>query len=313
LFRDAPGEDGRLCVTDADIKQAIEEGMDSALAAQEFDASFEGYQSGSFYGQLLSAMRADGRISIVPWNPKLPVHTAWDTGLSDETVCLFVQMENGWVNVIDVMSDRGRGLESYIRELKQKPYQYGVHIGAHDLRQRHFTTGQSTLETAARFGIRFEIPDPLSVQDGIQAVRRLLPRMRVDVDKGRLFLDAMGGYRRVLNEKTQTWSEAPAHTWESNFADAARYLAVGIDRLENARERLRPIGCSGIDPIDPTGTGLGLTQADLEELNDQWRGQRNDAPKYYDERNDDGHGNRDHAYIGYGEGIAQHRRYSEDD
>ena len=41
--------------------------------------------AGAYYARLLAEAESSGRIGRVPWEPALPVHTAWDLGYSDGT------------------------------------------------------------------------------------------------------------------------------------------------------------------------------------------------------------------------------------
>ena len=50
--------------------------------AQEFECSFESALIGSYYGSYLETAPGGDRITRVPWEPNVPVHTAWDLGIS---------------------------------------------------------------------------------------------------------------------------------------------------------------------------------------------------------------------------------------
>jgi hypothetical protein len=47
-----------------------------------------------------------------------------------------------------------------------------------------------------------------------------------------LGLDAIRNYRREYNEKQQVFYDKPLHDWSSHFADAFRYLAIGLDESD---------------------------------------------------------------------------------
>ena len=77
-------------------------------------------------------------------------------------------------------------------------------------------------------GFRSRIAPRLSVEDGIEAVRRLIPRMWIDADKCALGLSALRDYREKIDPKRRV-SLGPLHDWTSHGADALRYLATAYD------------------------------------------------------------------------------------
>jgi hypothetical protein len=78
-------------------------------------------------------------------------------------------------------------------------------------------------------GLEVSIAPSLSVADGIQAVRRLLPRCWFDAENTKQGLSALRNYRRVYNEKLNVYHDTPLHDWASHFSDSFRYLAIGLE------------------------------------------------------------------------------------
>jgi hypothetical protein len=64
------------------------------------------------------------------------------------------------------------------------------------------------------------------VEDGIHAVRLLLPRCWFDQRRTRALLEALQHYRRDYNTRLQEFKATPVHDWASHAADAVRGLAV---------------------------------------------------------------------------------------
>jgi hypothetical protein len=58
---------------------------------QEFECSFDAVVEGAIFGPELESLRNRDRITNVPINPHLPVHTAWDLGWDDFTAIWFYQ------------------------------------------------------------------------------------------------------------------------------------------------------------------------------------------------------------------------------
>lgn len=202
--------------------------------AQEFECSFSAAIRGAYFGGLMEEAEREGRIVQVPVEPMLPVHTAWDLGMSDSTFIWFFQaLRGGEVRVVDCYEAQGLGLDHYAKVLDAKGYVYGAHIAPHDIRVRELGTGKSRLEMAAGLGIRFEIAPNIPLADGIQAVRALLPRCWFDEKRCALGIEALRHYRREFNERSGDFKSLPRHDWTSHAVDAFRYFAVGFRPRES--------------------------------------------------------------------------------
>jgi hypothetical protein len=216
-------------ILDPEELAAAKREMSPEEYAQEFECSFTAAVRGAYFGGLLDQAEREGRIANVPAEPTLPVHTAWDLGMSDSTFIWFFQaLRGGEVRVIDACEAQGVGLDHYARLLEAKGYVYGTHIAPHDIMVRELGTGKSRLEMAASLGIRFTVAPNLPVQDGIQAARALLPRCWFDATRCASGLEALRHYRRDFSERGGDFSSRPRHDWTSHAADAFRYFAVGF-------------------------------------------------------------------------------------
>ena len=151
-------------------------GMSEALIQQEYHCSFEAASEGSYYGKLLEQAEQAGRVTRVPWQPELKVDTWWDLGIGDSTAIWFVQRAGLEQHVIDYYECSGEGLAHYAKVLQDRGYVYGTHWAPHDIEARELGTGKSRLEVARGLGLEFKVAPRLAVEDGIEAVRNLLPR-----------------------------------------------------------------------------------------------------------------------------------------
>ena len=203
-------------------------GMREEMIEQEFFCSFDAAVIGAYYGKLLQQLDADKKITSVPWEPSIEVHTAWDLGIDDQTAIWFVQVLGSEIRVIDYYAASGHGLNHFAKVLKDKPYVYGTHYLPHDVKVREMSTGQSRLETLTKLGIRPFVVPRLTVEDGIQAVRNILPKCWFDREGTRIGREALSLYRAEYDERHQTTKTRPLHDWTSHAADAFRYLAVGL-------------------------------------------------------------------------------------
>lgn len=195
---------------------------------QEFECSFHAALPGAYYARLLDAADREGRLGRAPWQPDLPVHTAWDLGIGDATAIWFLQQAGSEIHWIDFYEADGQGLDHYVRALRERPYVYGEHMLPHDASARELGTGRSRVETLARLGIRARIVPRHGVEDGINALRTLLPRSWFDARGCAAGIEALRSYRREWDDRRQSFGDRPLHDWASHAADAARTAAMGL-------------------------------------------------------------------------------------
>jgi hypothetical protein len=214
--------------------------MDEDEYNQEYECSWTASIKGAYYGKQLAEAQEQDRIGKVPYDPRLPVQTAWDLGVGDSTAIWFFQVLGQEVRIIDYHEDSGEGLPYYAKILDQRGYKYGDHWAPHDIQVRELGSGKSRIETAKMLGIQFRIVPNLSIDDGINAVRNTIPRCWIDAKKCELGLQALRNYRKEFDDRRQEYKPRPLHDWSSHAADAFRYLAVGLKDRQKAKSTPQP-------------------------------------------------------------------------
>lgn len=211
---------------------AAERGDDEAenVVNQEYFCNFDAAIPGSYYGKLIARLEADGYITDLPHDPRLPVVTAWDIGVGDSTAIWFIQQTRHAVHVIDYYENSGVGADHYARVVKDKGYTYDGHYLPHDADAREWgNNATSRVAILQGLGVKpCRILPRSSIDDRINAARILLPRCRFDARKCERGLDALRQYRKVWDEKLRTFKASPLHDWTSHGADAFGYLAQGL-------------------------------------------------------------------------------------
>ena len=202
---------------------------------QEFEISFEAPIVGAFYGELLKELTDKNRIREIVSEAATQKVTAWDLGMSDSTAIWVAEIISGEVRVMDFYEASGESLDHYIAWLDEKGYRDYIHIMPHDVNVRELQTGKSRYQFLTEAGLEIEVAPKASVEDGIQAARRILPNCWFNKDKTRAGVECLQNYRRVFNEKTSSFQNRPLHDWSSHAADAFRYLALGMDSTGNGQ------------------------------------------------------------------------------
>jgi hypothetical protein len=209
-------------------------GMSEHMIQQEYFCSFDAPLIGSYYGDIMAKMLEDKQITRVPYDPTAPVITAWDLGISDAMVVWFAQRVGREIRIIDYYRSSGKGMDHYAKVLHEKPYAYSEHLAPHDVKQREIGTGKSVLDQAAQLGLRMRVVPKVPVQDGILAVRALLPRCYIDEERCAHGIEALRSYTKEVIDEEQgpnretVYRDTPLHNWASDPADAFRTLAVGL-------------------------------------------------------------------------------------
>lgn len=240
--------------------QSAREMMNEWEYAQEFECAWDAPIPGAYFQAEFAAIKAQGRIRPLIYDPYMPTYTAWDLGISDANTIWYFQPKGHEIHFLDY--DEGSSIplappdyprpgdnvdNTWLAIVRNKPYiydhsklqepltreSYEVHYGPHDLEQTEYGSGKTRYGIALhhpieRYRLRFTVIPRGPVQDRIEAGRRLLQRAVFDSEKCARGIDALQSYRRQWDESKQAFADHPLHDWASHGADAFTYAAVGL-------------------------------------------------------------------------------------
>jgi len=229
---------------ESELKAAYRE-MGEDKYNQEFECSFNAAVEGSYYGKLINDLERDHHITDFPRDDLCRSFTAWDLGMGDSTAIWVAQVVGKEIRLLDCVENHGQALDWYVNWLRDNKYEGFTHILPHDVQVRELGTGKSRKEVLEEAGLSITVAPRLPVADGIQAVRRLLPRCWFH-PRTKQGLDALRNYRREHDEKRQIFYEKPLHDWSSHMSDAFRYLAIGLDEGDSSWQTSLPISTKWI-------------------------------------------------------------------
>lgn len=195
---------------------------------------------GAIYFDEIALAEAEGRIRDVPADPLLKTHAVWDLGWNDSMSIILVQRSASELRIVDYIEDSHRTLDSYVRDLKAMPLNWGVHYLPHDGFAKDFKTGKSAQEIMEALGCAVEQTPNMAIEEGIRAARMTFGRMYFDKTKAARLIECLKRYRRNINKTTQEAS-TPLHDEYSHGADAFRYAAIVSDALSNSNGSSKPI------------------------------------------------------------------------
>jgi phage terminase large subunit len=158
----------------------------------------------------------------------MPVHLVADLGFTDSCSWWGWQETPDGYRVVEFMEDDNQPIQHYIDWVKSRPYRVnaeGIFL-PHDARAKSLQTGKSIIEQFMGNGIRPRLVPEMSLQDGIEAARLILPKCHFHEETTYDGVDHLRAYMREWDEKTQTYRNRPKHDQHSHAADSFRYLAL---------------------------------------------------------------------------------------
>lgn len=209
------------------------ENISKDMIQQEYFTDFSLGIVGSYFSRYVNDMRLDGRIGDHQWNPNLPVSCAWDLGFSDATSIIFFQLprNSNSIFIIDYYENSKMGLEHYVKIIQSKPYNYYKHVLPHDARHHEQISAMSRVSKLNQLGLRTIIADNLTIPDGIEAVRTVLPRVFIDQRNCERLIQCLENYRSQYDETKRIYNLRPVHDEFSHGCDAMRYLSITVNKL----------------------------------------------------------------------------------
>ncbi len=249
---DTKRPDGSPVIGPRIIQEEREEGMSEEMIQQEYYCSFDAQIPGAIYAKQMAAARDDGRIGSIPIEPMLPVHTAWDLGISDNMSIWLFQVFAAEVRLIAYYENNNEGIEHYIQWLQEFKAKHGIgfgqHLAPHDIEVRELTTGKSRKETAVKMGIKFRtVKRPKIKSEGHQAVRKIFPRLWLDDKRAEHGINGLSSYQYEWDDKKKVFHSTPLHDWASHPADSLQTLALGWTEQMNSNTAPRKAAIAKVD------------------------------------------------------------------
>ena len=194
--------------------------------AVEYECSFDAAVPGAYYAKPIGDAYAEGRIGKFPLDPELPVHLVADLGYTDSCSWWGWQESPDGYRIVDFMEDDNQPIAHYIAWIKARTYKVGNVWLPHDAKAKSLQTGKSIIEQFLANGITPRLVTEMSLQDGIEAARMILPECYFDEEPTYDGVDHLRAYMREWDERTQTYRNKPKHDQHSHASDGFRYLAL---------------------------------------------------------------------------------------
>lgn len=194
--------------------------------AQEMMLDWSAAVRGAYYGSVMAEAEVSGRITRVPYDPALPVHTSIDLGMRHAFVVWLWQVSGAEIRAIGCQAYVGSSIPQIWEDLSRRKYVWGKHYAPHDSKVRELGSGKSREEIARAIGWDWTIVPQVGLQAGIEATRLMIPRVWFDREGCGHGLEALRLYRPEYRDESRTFSLQPQESWANDFADAFRMFAV---------------------------------------------------------------------------------------
>ena len=238
-YRDNPWFPG---VLDDERKEMLRQVDKGIRERDDYDNIWEGQPKtvvdGAIWGKELIKLKAEGRLGHVPYDPLLKVHAVWDLGWNDSTSIIMAQRSGSEIRIIDYIEDTHRTISDYVlseedrEDLDSRKYNWGKDWLPHDGYSRNVLSNKSAEDYLKAHSREPEAVPNVSVEQGIEAARLLLPRVYIDAEKAGLLFNRLSRYKRRINQRTNE-PEKPEHDENSHGSDGFRYLSLIADQMDN--------------------------------------------------------------------------------
>lgn len=209
----------------------------------EYECSFDAAVPGAYFAKQIGEAYTDGRIGKYAVDPAFPVNLVADLGFTDSCSWWGWQETRDGIRIVDFMEDDNQPIQHYIDWVKSRPYLVnpkGVFL-PHDARAKSLQTGKSIIEQFLANGIRPNLVPEMSLQDGIEAARMIIPHCYFDEQATYEGVEHLRAYMREWDEKTQTYRNRPKHDQHSHASDSFRYLALASRPTSRKSSRVTTI------------------------------------------------------------------------
>ncbi len=199
------------------------------------DEAFAQAIQGAIYAKEMALLRRQQRITKCPHDPMRLVHTAWDLGTD---AIWFFQLDGREIRLIWYEEDSHPGLVYWANRFdrlgKERGWQFGTHLGPHDINSPDESTGERRIDFAEGVGLAFTcVPRTTDKMLAIEQTRRIFPRLVIDQENCAVGIERLDKYRREYNEKLGVFADRPKKDAASHGADGLETLARGLEYIDD--------------------------------------------------------------------------------
>jgi hypothetical protein len=174
----------------------------------------------------------------------------------------FWQAQGAQIVLLDHVAASGVGVEWFRDEIFRRHEQHGWLHGndhvPHDAKVKEWGSGRTRVETMSALGLKPVLVPLATIEDGVNAVRRVLPLCVFHTRCEDGGVSALEQYRREWDDEKKAFRASAVHDWTSHPADAFRYLAMSYKPAPPRLVKAPPLKGWRIPPPAETRKGITL-------------------------------------------------------
>jgi phage terminase large subunit len=189
---------------------------------------------GAIFANEVIRMIAENRLTHLPYDPRLKVHSVWDMGYNTDCMAVgLFQRARSELRVIGYLEERYKTVDWFVGELQLLRYNWGYDFLPWDGWVEGRQTGKSDAQLVKGFGRRVKpVPNIENAEDSrIKALRAIFPQIVADKTKCARLVECWKRYRRNVPKHGEP--STPIHDEYSHGCDMSGYAALVFDQMTN--------------------------------------------------------------------------------
>jgi len=210
--------------------------------------------AGAIYAKQVALAVIQQRVTFLPYDPLLKVHTIWDMGFADHMCVIFAQRARSEVRIIGYIQETEMTTEAMGALVLRRPYRFGRCFLPHDgfNSDRRSQGGKSDAKILTKLGFTVKRIPKTSVEDRIKNGRSQFHRFVFDKAETVELMECLKRYRRA--DSKHDVDTAPVHDVFSHGSDTYGYAAQVIDEMTNEDEEFyAPMPSLSFEPFGSCG------------------------------------------------------------
>ena len=189
---------------------------------------------GAIFANEVIRMIAENRLTHLPYDPRLKVHSVWDMGYNTDCMAVgLFQRARSELRVIGYLEERYKTVDWFVGELQLLRYNWDYDFLPWDGWVEGRQTGKSDAQLVKGFGRRVKpVPNIENAEDSrIKALRAIFPQIVADKTKCARLVECWKRYRRNVPKHGEP--STPIHDEYSHGCDMSGYAALVFDQMTN--------------------------------------------------------------------------------
>jgi hypothetical protein len=187
---------------------------------------------GAIFGDVMEQARAEGRITVFPWDRSAPMFTSWDLGWNDATSVWFWQVIGRRVAWVKHTKQRHMTAAQMVQWCRSTGLPIALYLMPHDTASKTAATGTSYRDQMVEAGVPQNlikiVPRSINIWDGINALRDVIGRSEFHATNCEVGISDLEAYHTKDIGVGGTITKEPVHDESSHSCSAARTAAEAL-------------------------------------------------------------------------------------